>query len=220
MNDVNRKTAKRRRPSRRGEPTWEIARLFPRQGEWTEPEYLAVALGTNRVVELSNGYLEILPMALPYHQLIVFFLARALAAFVEAANLGMVLPAPLPIRLGARIFRDPDVVFLGKDRSQDLHKTPEEADLVMEVLSAGTANRERDLVAKRGEYARGGIREYWLVDPELFRITLLSLEGAEYRLHGEFEAGQQATSMLLVGFEVSVDKVFAAGPIPPAEAKS
>ena len=42
--------------SRLGEPTWEMASFYPRQGEWTEADYLA--LNTNRMVELSDGCLE------------------------------------------------------------------------------------------------------------------------------------------------------------------
>ena len=42
------------------EPTWEIARLFPAQGEWSAEEYLS--LETNQLVEFSNGVLEFPPM--------------------------------------------------------------------------------------------------------------------------------------------------------------
>lgn len=42
------------------EPTYAIAELFPAQGEWTEEEYLA--LDTNRIVELSDGRLEVAEM--------------------------------------------------------------------------------------------------------------------------------------------------------------
>jgi hypothetical protein len=45
---------------RTGEPTWEIAHLFPIQGDWTEAEYLA--LDTNHLIEFSDGHLEFLPM--------------------------------------------------------------------------------------------------------------------------------------------------------------
>jgi Uma2 family endonuclease len=43
----------------------------------------------------------------------------------------------------------------------------EGADLVMEVVSSHDEDRRRDLVVKREEYARAGIAEYWIVDPEL-----------------------------------------------------
>lgn len=57
-----------------GEPTWEIARLFPYQGEWSEEEYLA--LDTNHLIEFDHGSLEFLPMPDIGHQRVVAFLYR------------------------------------------------------------------------------------------------------------------------------------------------
>jgi Uma2 family endonuclease len=74
----------------------------------------------------------------------------------------------------------------------------------MEVVSEGDESRHRDLVTKRDEYARAGIPEYWIVDPELGRITVLALEETSYAVHGEYSKGQQATSKLLPGFTVDV----------------
>src|SRR5689334_11011597 len=85
------------RCSRDGEPTWEIATLFPRQGQWTEQDYLA--LDTNRMVELSDGRLEFLPMPSPLHQYIMLFLLDALRALLKDTAPRSVLPAPMPVRL-------------------------------------------------------------------------------------------------------------------------
>src|SRR5438067_7650998 len=82
------------------EPAWEIARLFPYQGEWSEEEYLA--LETNHLVEFTDGHVEVLPMPKTSHQLIVQYLSNQLLAFVSARNLGTVLFAPLRIRLRKR----------------------------------------------------------------------------------------------------------------------
>ena len=70
------------------EPTWEVATLFPNQGQWSEEEYLA--LNTNRLVEYSDGCLEFLPMPTLSHQLIMLFLYEALKAHVSAQDLGSV----------------------------------------------------------------------------------------------------------------------------------
>src|SRR5262249_18356277 len=87
-----------RRMSRQGEPAWEVAFLFPCQGEWTEADYLA--LNTNHLVELSEGRLEVLlPVPTIFHQFIVKHLFSLLDAFVLAHASGMVLFAPLPVRL-------------------------------------------------------------------------------------------------------------------------
>src|ERR1700730_2898967 len=137
--------------SKKGEPTWEVALLFPPQGEWSEAEYLA--LDTNHLVELADGFLELLPMPTIFHQLIVDYLYFELKSFLMGKGLGKCLFAPLPVRLGSKKYREPDVVFLKNERLKDLRKQPEGADLVMEVVSEGEENRLRDLDVKRREYA-------------------------------------------------------------------
>jgi Uma2 family endonuclease len=134
-----------------------------------------------------------------------------LKVFVAAKGLGEVFFAPLPVRLGEGKFRDPDIMFFRPGRIVHPRKQPDGVDLVMEIVSDGDENRERDLEIKRLEYAAAKIPEYWIVDPELTQITVLCLEGDSYRVHGVFGAGAQATSVLLPGFEVAVDAVFAAG---------
>jgi Uma2 family endonuclease len=198
-----------RNNSKRGEPAWDIALLFPRQGQWTEDEYLA--LDTNRMIELSNGYLEFLPMPTFLHQLIVRQLVKVLDAFVEAGVLGWVLTAPLPVRLWSGKLCEPDIVFLRPRRIRNPKRPPHGADLVMEVVSKGAENRKRDLVTKRSEYARALIDEYWIVDPEKEFITVLRRAGKKYRVHGEFGPGSSATSSLLAGFQLDVADVFAVG---------
>ena len=88
------------------------------------------------------------------------------------------------------------------------------ADGVVEVLSDDDrAWRELDWITKRTEYSQAGIPEYWIVDPETETITVLTLpaDATEYAVHGEFKAGQTATSKLLDGFTVDVAACFAAG---------
>jgi Uma2 family endonuclease len=191
-----------------GEPTWDVARLFPTQGSWTEQDYLD--LNTSQLVEFSHGFVEFLPMPTILHQRILKFLFNALQAFVTVQNLGEVLFMGVRVQLWAGKYREPDVVFLRADHAdrvtEDYWKG---ADLVMEVVSDGEENRVRDLVAKRDEYARAGISEYWIVDPELGQITVLALDGKSYAVHGEFSRGQQATSKLLPGFVVDVTSALA-----------
>lgn len=180
------------------------------QRAWTEEEYLA--LSSNQLVEFCDGQLEVLPMPLPFHHFIVRFLLERLRAFIQANNIeGDVLFAPVPVRLRAGKFREPDIFFFRPERMPDSRQPPDGADLVMEVVSEGQEQRDRDLVTKRKEYAEAGIAEYWIVDPKPQQITVLTLSRKTYKQHGLFGLGQTASSRLLRGFSVSVDEVFAAG---------
>ena len=194
-------------PSKRGEPVWEVVYCFPRQGEWSEADYLAFETG-NFPVELVDGCLEFLPMPTPSHQRLSRYLVRRLEDVVEAQSLGEVLSAPCPVRLWKGRVREPDVFFVRSERRVEADKPPNGADLVIEIISPGPANRERDLVKKRADYARAGVAEYWIVDPEERRVTVLCLKGKNYRVHGEFAPGSTATSVLLPEFAIDVAEMF------------
>ena len=194
------------------EPAWEVALLFPRQGGWSEQEYLQLSESTNRLVELYDGRIEVLTMPTISHQFIVKFLLRLLDQFVEPAKLGEVLFAPLPVWVRPDNYREPDITFCftGKHRKDD-GKYYQGLDLAMEVVSDDDKSHERDYERKRIDYATAGIIEYWIVDPRKRLITVLALDGNQYAVHGEFRDGEQATSRLLPGFQVDVTAVFKAG---------
>jgi Uma2 family endonuclease len=187
--------------------SWEVAKLFPRQGQWTESEYLA--LDTNRLVELSEGNIRVLDMATTDHQDIVGFLYRKLFAFVENGGSGKVNFAPLPVRLWEGTMRQPDVLFMRQANQSRVHRQYwEGVDLAIEVVSS---DRKHDLETKRSEYARGKVPEYWIVDPELQVITVLKLAGENYEPAGVYHPGDQAASVLLPGFTVDVAVAFDVG---------
>jgi Uma2 family endonuclease len=195
-----------------GEPAWDLALLYPRQGQWSESEYLAVTEGTNWLIELTEGRVEVLPIPTSSHQRILLFLFAQLQAFVLPNRLGEVLCAALRVKLGTGKFREPDVVFmLTEHRDRIGEEYWEGADLVMEIVSKDAESRKRDLVQKPVDYAEGGIPEYWIVDPQEGNITVLTLRNGEYQPHGVFHTGDSATSLLLEGFAVGVKDVFAAG---------
>ena len=194
-------------PSRSG-PAWDIARLYPDQGQWSEAEYLS--LNTNHLVEFSDGYVEVLPMPTMSHQLIVQYLSNLLLAFVTRGSLGRVLFAPMRMRLRSKRYREPDIMFMLAEHADRMGQAYwQGADLVMEVVS--DENRPHDLDVKRAEYAEAGIPEYWIVDPSQGRITVLKLADAAYVTHREAENGGQVASSLLPGFTVDVGAMLAAG---------
>ena len=189
------------------EPAWDIARLFPPQGGWSEEEYLR--LPGNHLSEFDQGRIEVLTMPSELHQLLVAALYCALPAFVEPRGLGTVLFAPFPVKLWDGKLREPDVLFMGREhaaRRRGNHCLG--ADLVMEVISPD--DRRRDTEVKRREYALAGIPEYWLIDSDAPTVIVLVLDPASrvYREHGRFVPGDVATSPTLEGFGVDVTSLF------------
>ena len=198
-------------PSKEGEPTWEAAYLLPTQGQWTEKDFFK--FHTNRMAELVDGSLEILPMPTWLHQLIVDFLVQSIKAHLsQSGGGGVVLFAPLPAKLFPGTIREPDVLFVSpKNIPTDPKGYPKQLDLVMEVVSEGAEAHERDYEAKRIDYAKAGIAEYWIVDPEQRLITVLVLEGNSYATFGEYQGGEIARGRYWREFSISVDQVLSLG---------
>jgi Uma2 family endonuclease len=185
-----------------------LLELLPRQGDLSEEDYLWLTDHGNRLIEFTDGYVEVLPMPTRSHQLLL----RVLLGLFESAvhpNGGIVLFAPLRLRLRSGMFREPDLLHLldrADPRNQERYWTG--ADLVVEIVSADQP--ARDLVVKRREYAQAGISEYWIVNPLDQTIAVLTLQSGQYADHGLFTLGMQATSLLLPEFAVGVDEVLGA----------
>jgi Uma2 family endonuclease len=150
------------------------------------------------------------------HEAIANLLAELLRDLTRQHAPGKVLSGRLPIRLWSGQMREPDVVYLTRQRTERLRvpgfeSQPDGADLVMEVVSLGDEARERDYVKKRDLYARAGIAEYWIIDPQNETISLLPLNQGAYQTVSEFRRGSVVASQLLPGFEMAVDSVFSAG---------
>lgn len=190
------------------EPAWDVSRLFPAQGAWSEGEYLTLP-GT-RLAEFDHGHIEVLDMPSELHQLIVAFLYRTLSNYAHQHRLGIVLFAPLPVKLWEGKMREPDILFMRREHADRRHENFwDGADLVMEVISPNDPNRDK--ITKRQEYARASIPEYWLVEPTEQTVTVFALTNPidEYAEHGLFTMGGRADSATLTGFSVEIDELFA-----------
>ncbi len=179
------------------------------QGSWSDEEYLVLTDHRNRLIEFTDGFLEVLPFPTAKHQIISGFLFVALVNFFDVRG-GTVLFAALRLQIRPGKFREPDLLLLfdAKD-SRGQNRFWLGADLVLEVVSEDKP--ERDLVDKRGDYAEGRVPEYWIVNPMTQTISVLRLRGEAYEEIGVYRRGASATSSLKPEFSVSVTEVFDAG---------
>src|SRR5438552_1236860 len=128
---------------------------------------------TNLPRELVHGIAREPPAPFFSHQHVVLKIARLLADYVESAQLGTVGIAPLDVILdeARALIVQPDVLFVAAERLSIIHdQVWGGPDLVVEVLSAGTALHDR--TSKLGWYRQYGVRECWLVDVSGDRLTV------------------------------------------------
>lgn len=177
-----------------------------RHGTCTEAQYLQWTEHCRRLLEFTDGRLDILPMPTDRHQVIVRFLLLALLP--QALELGgTALFAPLRLRIRDGKFREPDLLLvLDADDPRRGNQFWTGADLVVEVVSPD--DPERDTRDKRLDYAEARIPEYWIVNPLDETVTVLVLVGSAYREHGVFVRGQPVASVCLPDCSLDVASLF------------
>jgi Uma2 family endonuclease len=128
--------------------------------------------------EIIDGVHFVTPSPNLRHQDLVLRLGVALANCLDAhPERGRVFVAPFDVVFSFHDVVEPDVIFVAPDQlniltDQNIQGTPA---LVVEILSPST--RKRDLQPKRQLYERSGVREYWLVDPDLDSVTIYRRAG-------------------------------------------
>ena len=153
----------------------------------TVPEYLA-GDETNRPFELAYGVVREPPAPTWEHQVVVGRVGQCLERHVSRYGLGRVVQSPVDVVLDREqaLVVQPDVVFVATERLSICKKRiwgP--PDLVVEVLSMGTARHDRTM--KLSWFQRYGVRECWLVDPISCEVEVVTLTEASRssRVSGE-----------------------------------
>jgi Uma2 family endonuclease len=154
--------------------------LAPRVGlgPYRDSDYLR--LPDEPRCELLYGRLLVTPAPTARHQHVV---ARVLRILLDCADRhgDQALAAPIDVVLANHSVVQPDVIYVTRARASIVRESVEGApDLVVEVLSPGTARR--DLGEKLRLYADAGVAEYWIVDPGLETFELLVNAGDGFRV--------------------------------------
>ena len=169
---------------------------------WTYDEMVAELPETNQPVELWNGEIIMSPAPHPDHQTIVLNFASTLMEFVAVGRLGKVFVSPLDVVLTPRRVVQPDVFFITQARMGIVQDHIAGApDLVMEVISAGSWQRDR--IQKKALYESAGVAEYWIIDPDAKAIEVFTLTKGAYQLHSKATGKAPAKSKLLAGFKTN-----------------
>jgi Uma2 family endonuclease len=151
-----------------------------------------------------------------------------IAAFVYMALISLGIPYPL-IHMGRcevqtpileprdAANRYPDLVVL---RPEHLAATRQRMTItlemppprwIMEVVSSGPANYDRDYIRKRGQYAAVGIPEYLIVDPQEGVVIVLQLANGTYQEIGRHQGHQPVLSATFPDLNLTAEQILTAG---------
>jgi Uma2 family endonuclease len=164
--------------------------------------------------EIIDGELHVSSQPSWEHQYACNGVGKVLGNWDDQVGLGVTLQAP------GLIFTPeddvaPDVVWVSRSRlaavrdaAGHLRAAPE---LVIEVLSPGSANQRRDREKKLALYGRQGVEEYWIVDWRARAVEVHRRAGAALQLVATLKDDDQLTSPLLPGFVCPISRFW-----PPA----
>lgn len=160
--------------------------------------------------ELIEGELFVSRAPSVPHQRIIHNLQMNIGSYLARNPIGILIP-------GAGVILSdyngviPDLIFISEGRRAEIaagDKITGAPDLIIEVMSPGTENRQRDMVVKRQLYGKYGVKQYWIIDPEnraveLYRVREQSLEKVATLTHQD-----DVASPLLPGFQMKVQEIF------------
>jgi Uma2 family endonuclease len=130
--------------------------------------------------DLINGVMFVTIPASYTHERLFGFLMRLVGDYVEAKDLGVILGSRSLVEVGPRDGYEPDLCFVAQNRLDIINEASITGppDLVIEIISPST--RRHDAYAKKQGYARLGVPEYWLIDPDNRAVVFYRLTESGY----------------------------------------
>ncbi len=177
-------------------------------------EYLSYDDGTEKLYELFNGELIQVPPESGKNTALAVFLLLQFAALVGHLR---VRPHGLELEVrGEPRNRYPDLTIIRAEHIQQLEQrntlrlSMAPPLLLIEIVSPGELQRDRDYIAKRTQYQERDIPEYWIVDPQLETVLVLELTGNVYTEFNTFSGKNCIRSPLFGELNLTTAQIFAA----------
>ena len=180
----------------------------------TFEEYLSYDDGTDKCYELLNGELIELPPESGENISILGFLYLQLAPLMGHRRVRWGLELEVE---GEPKNRYPDLTVIREEHIQQLRPrntirlSMQPPLVVIEAVSPGFSNRERDYIDKRKQYQDRGIPEYWLIDPARATVTVLELVDGIYRELGVFRGEDPIRSSVISLLNLTAQQLLQAG---------
>jgi Uma2 family endonuclease len=182
----------------------------PPRTKWTTAD-LALLPDNGRRYEIIDGELHMSKQPHWHHEETIATIVAQLYQWSESTGLGRVSPTPGVI-FGEMDNVVPDVVWISNER---LNALLDEAghllgapELVVEVLSYGGQNEDRDRKLKLKLYESHGVQEYWIADWRLKQMEVYRRDAGQLKFVSVFLPADTLTSPLLPGFACQVRRLF------------
>ncbi|EAZ91439.1 Uma2 family endonuclease [Crocosphaera chwakensis] len=174
-------------------------------------EYLTYDDGTDNKYELVNGELKLIPTASGFHALILHLIFKVLDQEIDKIKQRLkVMPGTVGVRTAKNKSRIPDLIILSETQCQEIREMSTavlESPPLLAVEIVSPNNSDDDYRYKRSEYAVREIPEYWIIDPEAKKVSILLLVSGFYEVT-EFTEEQEIKSSLFPELKLTVKQIF------------
>lgn len=161
----------------------------------------------SRIVEIIDGEIFMAPSPAVRHQSLAREFTVRLYRHVVEGGRGTLFFAPTGLKLRDDVVLEPDIfVVLEENRGMIRELYVEAADLVVEILSPGTAGR--DVGVKKQRYEEAAVAEYWIVDPVARSVQVFALESGTYGDPSVYAAADVLKSPLLPGLSIELSTLW------------
>jgi Uma2 family endonuclease len=177
-------------------------------GYMSEHEFAAWALSNEDArAEWEDGKVILMAPVSDAEDDINGWLSAILRLFVEQRELGVIKGPNFFVRFARQKRRRiPDLLFVASSRKHLIRETYLEGapDAAVEIVSRDSQTLDRR--KKYQEYEKGGVREYWIIDPLSQTLEAYALRRGRY---AEIDARKGAVrSIVLPGFYVKPEWLF------------
>ncbi len=157
--------------------------------------------------QLLNGKLTFMPAPSIKHQRILRELFFEICLFLKANKCGEALCAPTDVYFNEENVAQPDILFVANKNldiisDKSVNGVP---DFIVEILSG---NKKTDRVTKMKLYGEQGVKEFWLIDPELKTLEVYKSELQKMQIHEIYEEHQEVHSLVIKDFSIQLNQLF------------
>jgi Uma2 family endonuclease len=177
---------------------------------WTTDIVAKLPLPEGQRFEIIDGELSVTHQPHARHQAIADNIILELGIWGRLSGAGRTFQAP-GIIFAIDQAVAPDLIWVSRERLSNIlgpdgkfHAAPE---IMIEIVSPGKANSERDREIKLELYGRYAVQEYWIADWRAATLEIYETDGSALVLARTLVAGDTLTSKLLNGFACPVERV-------------
>jgi len=157
--------------------------------------------------QLIEGDFYMAPAPNRFHQHIVINLGVLIYNYLQTHPIGYVFTAPFDVQFDELNVHQPDIVFVSNDNDILTDAGAEGApDFIVEILSPKTAHLDKK--SKRRVFARSGVKEFWLVDPDTKLIHVYFLQKNPERPAATYTEKDTFTSPHFPGLKFKAARIF------------